>query len=101
MAFFAVRMGNGPAWDADRERRDQVAWDEHASFMDQLVDEGFVIIGGPIGDGEQTMHAMEATDEGEIRRRLAEDPWAAMEVLRVVSIEPWTIWLDGRNRTLA
>jgi uncharacterized protein YciI len=96
MAFFALRMVHGPQWDDSRGIREQRAWDEHAVFMDGLVDEGFVVLGGPIGDGKQTMLIVEATDEQEITARLGADPWAAMDLLRIGSIQPWTIWLDGR-----
>jgi uncharacterized protein YciI len=98
MAVFAVTMVNGPRYDGSRQRREQEGWDEHAAFMDRLVDEGFVILGGPIGDGEQTMHAVEAADEAEVRARMAADPWAPLGVLRIGTILPWTIWLDGRHR---
>jgi uncharacterized protein YciI len=64
--------------------------------MDTLVDDGFVILGGPVGDGEQTLHAVEAADENEIKARLAEDPWASAGLLRVGTIEPWALWLDSR-----
>lgn len=94
--MFAVTMESGPNWDASRPRREQDGWDEHAAFMDGLVDEGFVVLGGPIGDGERTMMAVEAADEPEVRRRMADDPWAPMRVLEIGKIEPWTIWLDGR-----
>ena len=101
MAFFALTMAHGPNWDDSRGIREQRAWDEHAAFMDGLVDEGFVVLGGPIGDGKQTMLIVEATDEREIKSRLGEEPWAPMDLLRIGSIQPWTIWLDGRlsNRT--
>ena len=98
MPFFAVTMEKGPNWDHSRDRREQDAWDEHAAFMDGLVDDGFIIVGGPIGDGDRTMHAIEAADEEEIRARFARDPWAPMGLLTVGTIEPWTIWLDGRSR---
>src|SRR6266702_8614626 len=77
--------------------RGQDGWDEHAAFMDGLVDDGFIILGGPVGDGEQTLHAVEAADEGEIRTRLALDPWASAGLLRMGPIEPWALWLDGRG----
>ena len=96
MANFAVRLVHGPGWDAARSTRTQAGWDEHAAFMDGLVDEGFVILGGPVGDGEQTLHVVEATDENEIRARLAEDPWACAGLLRIGMIEPWALWLDSR-----
>ncbi|MGH8868510.1 MAG: hypothetical protein ACRDYU_11000 [Actinomycetes bacterium] len=43
------------------------------------------------------MHAVEASDEHAVEGRLAADPWATMGLLRIGSIEPWTIWLDGRR----
>jgi uncharacterized protein YciI len=97
MANFAVTMVHGAGWDPSRQIRDQDAWDEHAAFMDGLVDNGFVILGGPIGDGERALHVVEATDEQEIRARLGEDPWASMGLLRIGAIEPWALWLDGRQ----
>ncbi len=98
MAFFAVTLVHGQNWDASRQIRQQQAWDQHAAFMDGLVDDGFLVLGGPLGDGERTLHAVEAADEREIRARLAEDPWASMGLLQIGAIQPWTIWLDGRPR---
>src|SRR6266581_8693256 len=97
MANFAVRLVHGPNWDPRRPIRGQDGWDEHAAFMDGLVDDGFIILGGPVGDGEQTLHAVEAADEDEIRTRLALDPWASAGLLRVGPIERWALWLDGRG----
>lgn len=96
MANFAVTLVHGPGWDPARPARSQDGWDEHAAFMDGLVDDGFIILGGPVGDGEQTLHAVEATGEGQVRERLAADPWASAGLLRIGSIEPWAFWLDGR-----
>jgi uncharacterized protein YciI len=96
MANFSVRLAHGPGWDSSRQIRDQDAWDEHAAFMDGLVDDGFVILGGPVGGGEETLHVVEAANEREIRARLAEDPWARAGMLRIATIEPWALWLDSR-----
>ena len=38
--------------------------------MDALVDDGFVILGGPVGDGEQSLHVVKAADENEVKERL-------------------------------
>ncbi|MBO0807227.1 MAG: hypothetical protein J2P32_02860 [Actinobacteria bacterium] len=97
MANFAVRLVHGPGWDPARPIRDQHSWHEHAAFMDRLVDDGFIILGGPVGDGEETLHVAEAADESEIRARLAEDPWALAGLLRIGSIERWALWLDSRS----
>ncbi len=97
MATFAVRLVHGPGWDPARPIRSQDAWDEHAAFMDGLVDDGFVVLGGPVGDGEQTLHVVVAADENQVRARLAEDPWAQARLLQIGSIEAWALWLDGRQ----
>jgi uncharacterized protein len=96
-AAFVVTEVSGPSWDASRARREQDGWDEHAAFMDALVDDGFVVLGGPIGDGERVMVVVEAEDAAEVRRRFAADPWLPAGVLEIASIEPWTIWLDARK----
>jgi hypothetical protein len=96
MAYFAVTMAHGPGWDTARGIREQVAWDEHAAFMDGLVDDGFVILGGPIGDRQRVLLTIEAVDEPAIRARLAADPWVVMGLLEIGAVEPWALWLDGR-----
>lgn len=96
MTNFAVRLVHGPGWDPARPIRGQDAWDEHAAFMDALVDEGFIVVGGPVGSGEQTLHLIQAADENEIRARFAKDPWASAGLVLIGTIEPWALWLDGR-----
>ena len=96
MAHFAVRLVHGPERDPLRQFRGQGAWDEHAEFMDGLVGDGFVVLDGPVGDGEQTLHLIGAADEGEIRARLAADPRASVGLLQIGTIEPWALWLDSR-----
>jgi uncharacterized protein YciI len=98
VANFAVRLVHGTGWDCTRQIREQDAWEEHAAFMDGLVDDGFVILGGPVGDGAQTLHVVDAADENEVRARLAEDPWAQAGLLRIGVIEAWALWLDSRPR---
>ena len=98
MATFAVGLVHGPGWDPSRPIREQDAWDEHAAYMDGLVDDGFIILGGPVGDGEQTLHAVEAAGQDEIRHRFAADPWASAGLLRIGTIEPWALWLDSRPK---
>ena len=69
--------------------------------MDALVDDGFVVLGGPLGNGESAMHLVEATDEREIEARLAQDPWAKSDILGIGSIERWRLWLDSRTTSQA
>lgn len=98
MGAFVVELHNGPGYDPGRDRRKQEQWDEHAAFMDALVDDGFVVLGGPLGGGESVLLVIEALDEAGIRSRLAEDPWEPLKILSIERITPWAIWLDGRRR---
>jgi uncharacterized protein YciI len=92
--YFLVERGKGPAWDHSRPRREQESWDEHAAFMDALAEEGFIVLGGPIGegDGENALLVVDAPDEETIRARFAEDPWPE-DMHTTESIRPWTVLL--------
>lgn len=94
MANFALRLVHGPGSDPSRQIRDQGTQDDHAAFMDGLVDDGFIILGGPIGEGKQTLHVVEAADVNEIETRHAGDPWDLAGLLRTGSKERWAFWLD-------
>ena len=97
MATFLVLLRrSGPQWDPSRPMEEQSDWPAHADFMDGLVDDGFVVLGGPLADEHRVVHVVEAESEEEIRVTLARDPWSEMH-LRVDSIDPWTIRLDGRH----
>jgi uncharacterized protein YciI len=93
--YFVVTRGPGAGWDHGRPLREQDAWDEHAAFMDGLAENGFIVLGGPLGGGPTAMHVVEAGSEAEVRTRLDADPWEPMGVLRTVRIEPWEILLRG------
>jgi uncharacterized protein YciI len=97
--YFVVTIGRGPAWDESRRRREQAGWDEHAAFMDALAEEGFVVLGGPLGeiDGEYTLLVVDAESDELIRARLADDPWVG-SILTIASVEPWTVWLRAPVR---
>lgn len=74
--------------------REQDGWDDHASFMNGLFDEGFLLMVGPLEGDRETLWIVEAESEAVIRRRMAEDPWAANGMLSPVRIERWNVLLD-------
>jgi len=94
--FHVVLLRSGPEWDPARPLERQAGWTEHAAFMDGLVDEGFVVLGGPLGDEVRVVHLVEAESETAVRARLAEDPWSGTHLV-VDAIDPWTIRLDARR----
>jgi uncharacterized protein YciI len=95
--FLVVLRRSGPKWDPAKPLEEQSGWEAHAAFMDGLVEKGFIVLGGPLSDEKRTVHAVEAESEAAIRATLARDPWSESH-LRVDSIDPWTIRLDGRRR---
>ncbi|HEY7207634.1 MAG TPA: hypothetical protein VH416_05285 [Gaiellaceae bacterium] len=97
MAMFLVVLSrSGPEYDASRPLEEQSDWPAHAAFMDGLVDDGFIVLGGPLADEVRTAHAVSAESESDVRAILARDPWSETH-LRVEAIDPWTIRLDGRT----
>jgi hypothetical protein len=96
--YWLVELARGPAWDHSRSRREQAGWVEHAAFMDVLVDECVVVLGGPVGpgDGDSILLVADVEDEAEIRERLASDPWTG-GVLVIDSVKPWSVWLRAGN----
>jgi hypothetical protein len=94
--FHVVLTRSGPQWDPARPLEEQSGWTQHAAFMDGLVDDGFIVLGGPLFDEHRVVHAVEAKSEEHIRSTFARDPWSQTH-LRIDAIEPWTIRLDGRR----
>lgn len=98
MPVFAVTTARGPRWDPSRDTRAQAEWDAHAAYMDRLVEQGLIILGGPIGGqpDEVALLAMRADNGDHIQSIFDADPWIISGVLRLASIRPWTLWLDSR-----
>jgi uncharacterized protein YciI len=92
--FLVMVRRTGPEWNPSRPLEQQSGWPEHASFMDGLVDSGFIVLGGPLGDEERVAHAVQAESEEAVRATLARDPWSGTH-LRVDAIDRWTIRLGG------
>ena len=97
--YFAVRRVRGLTWDAAVPMRQQRLWAEHAAFMNALAAEGFIVLGGPLGDGTEVLLIIDASSEDAIRARLGDDPWSSCGLLEIARIEPWTILLDHRSST--
>jgi len=96
VTFFVVLRRSGPEWVDGLPVERQAGWDEHAAFMDGLVDDGFVVLGGPLADEHRVVLAVEAPSADEVRATLARDPWSGT-LLAVESVDAWTIRLDGRG----
>lgn len=93
--YYAVIRERGENWDTRLSLRQQEQWDEHAAFMDALADDGFVVLGGPLGNGETFLLTVNAKSEQEIAARLADDPWTPLGLLRTARVERWEILLGA------
>ena len=97
MTYFVVLRRSGPEWKSGLPLEEQSGWDEHAAFMDKLVGDGFVLLGGPLADEHTVVLAIESDSEQSVRDTLARDPWDSSHLV-VDSVDAWTIRLDGRKR---
>jgi hypothetical protein len=68
--------------------------------MDALAVEGFVVLGGPLGevDGANALLVVDAGSEAVIRNRLAADPWEG-SILTIAIVTPWSLWLRAPVRS--
>jgi uncharacterized protein YciI len=94
--FLVLLRRDGPQWDRSRPMEEQSDWDAHATFMDKLVDDGFLVLGGPLADEVRVAHVVEADSEAAVRETLARDPWSESHLV-IDAIDPWTIRLDARR----
>jgi uncharacterized protein YciI len=100
MGYFTVVREAGPGWAAGKTILEQPGVADHAAFMNALVAEGFVVLGGPLGGREhdpRVLLVVQADGEADVQARLAEDPWVLSGQLRIVSVESWKL-LVGEER---
>jgi hypothetical protein len=71
---FVVMSAAGSNRDHAKGTRDQPYWDEHAAFIGTLVEEGFIILGGPLPEEGGAVLVVRANSEAEVRDRLGRDP---------------------------
>lgn len=91
---FVVIQEAGPGWAGGVAMEEQAGWPEHAKFMNALVDEGNVVLGGPLsGERHQAMLIIRARDEAAVRAQLAADPWLLTGVLRIERLARWELRL--------
>ena len=95
---FAAFFSPGPAWSSGKTSREQPYWIEHAAFMDQLFDEGIVILGGPYADYTGLLVIVEALDKEAVYALFEPDPFVIHEIVHLSSVHEWLIFLDARHK---
>jgi hypothetical protein len=93
MKLFALIRTRGSAWQSSLSLEQQTDWKAHAAFMEALVSEGFVLLGGPLEGTPDVLLIVRAASPEDIAVRLAADPWTESGQLRIKHITPWTLRL--------
>lgn len=97
--LFAVIRSRGAAWRASRSKEGQEDWEAHASFMNALEKEGFVVLGGPLEGTPDVLLVVRARTPDEVVDRLSADPWAprAFAVALFDEELPFNAAFESRN----
>ena len=93
--LFAVVRARGPRWNDRETLEGQEEWRAHADYMNALVDEGFMILGGPLEGTRDVLLIVRAADEQEVEERLAADCWSVKDLLRTVRTHAWQLRLGS------
>lgn len=93
-----VRFRAGPTW-ARGSVKEQPEWDEHAEFVDALIERGVFVMGGPFSDNSGTMILLEGVDADEALGILEDDPFMKNGVFELEEIREWTVFVDELTPT--
>jgi uncharacterized protein YciI len=93
--IFVVNRVAGSGWDPGKTMTHQKDWSEHADVMNQMHDDGFVLLAGPVANAEhfESMMIVRGESEGDVRARFAVDPWVIQDISRIVRVTAWTVRL--------
>ncbi|HEY7357243.1 MAG TPA: hypothetical protein VH590_12280 [Ktedonobacterales bacterium] len=97
LIYYALTLECGAHWDARVPMRQQQHWDEHARLMEAFVDDGFIILGGPLDGEARVLVILNAASRAAIEARFADDPWIVHGIRRIASIERWQILLRANT----
>ncbi len=97
--LFAVINERGPNWDRAKPMEEHADWRAHADFMNSLVAEGFVLLGGPLEGTHDVLLIVRGESIDDVTRRLAADVWVKKGLLRQRQITPWWVRLSAFDAT--
>ena len=74
--------------------REQPRWDEHAEFIDALIEKGTFVMGGPFADNSGSMSLLEGVTVDEAQEIVADDPFVANGVFVLDDLREWDVFVD-------
>jgi uncharacterized protein YciI len=101
MTLYAVTREAGPTWTEGEGAFTQPGVQDHTAYMNQLSDDGFLLLAGPLAGTEQgrirVLLVADAASPAEVAQRLADDPWERAQRVVTTKVEPWNL-LVGEAR---
>jgi len=88
-----VRWRAGPTWTSGAPE-DQDGWDEHAAFIDGLIERGIFVMGGPYADNSGSHTLLEGVSVDEARELVLTDPFVANGVFELEDVRAWNVYVD-------
>ena len=88
-----VRFRAGPTWTSGPPE-EQPGWEDHAAFVDGLVERGTMVMGGPLADYSGSLSLLQNVGEDEARELLAGDPFVANGVFVLEDVRGWNVYVD-------
>jgi uncharacterized protein YciI len=93
-----VRVRAGPTWADGGPPEVQPGWDEHEAFVDALVDQGTIVMGGPLSDYSGSIVILEGITRDDARALMDKDPFVRNGVFMVEDIKEWTVYVDSLTK---
>ena len=93
-----IRWRAGPTWTGGPPE-EQPGWDEHAAFVDDLVERGIFVMGGPFADYSGSFAILENVSEDEARELVLGDPFAGNGVFELDDVRAWNVYVDELTAT--
>jgi uncharacterized protein YciI len=90
-----VRVGPGPTWTSGLPE-DQPDWDAHLEFIDDLIERGHFILGGPWTNRLGSISIWEGLNADQVREVMQDDPFVQNSVFEIEDIADWTVYVDTR-----
>ncbi len=95
---FAVFRSQGPGWVSGTPIREQPLWNEHAVYIDNLFNAGYILLAGPYAEYPGVLLIVEAEHIDIARHLFDDDPWTKAGIQNAGDVKEWTIFLDGRQK---
>jgi uncharacterized protein YciI len=90
-----VRVRAGPSW-GEGPPEEQPGWDAHVQFVDELIERGVFVMGGPYADNSGSLTLWEGLSAEKVRALVVDDPFVQNGVFVLEDVVDWTVYVDTR-----